>query len=409
MQLEERTYGYELSELEKTLLFRRENTGFVRYAHDSGRVFYLDPSPFLKTSKREVFVAESTPPPPEKELVEVFVKEEKDKIVHLSSGLVKIKVKIIESWRKIDPKSLVSGRGLITREDFVEFFKTPYTGEKELVDGIGISSALFVVSSPPVAAEKGGVNTAVFGKRKAWHGYNRVMSVIPNEFRKINSPYFYSIKLKEERLNPPNSVEVNLSFCNPKKVPMHIPIPLEVDVRNVKPFEDVLPLVRAYMLQALLLTPEIPDWCHRIMRECAYELIDDVKRSGFLPCKLDLGSLVPRIASSIARLNANAKVKKDYFKECLELWSNLYYRAIKLTSTPLKVSEIYRLSDDARKLYVELVEMGAVDNYVPEKLVLENTSVSKWSYDLALEELRNNGLVIVIRRDGENLLMVLKT
>ncbi len=409
MSLKERSFGYELSELEKVLIFQKEDIGFVRYAHKSGKAFYLDPSPFLLSTKREIFVT-NTNPPPEGELVEVVVREEKDEIIPQDSEVIKIRVKIVESWKRIDPKSIIKKRSLILQEDFVEFFKMPYVGVSDLIDGIGISSALFTVSSPPIVSEKGGVNTAVFGKRQAWSSYNRIMQVIPNEFKKATSPYYYCIQQRETRLNPVNSMEVNLSFCNPRKVPMHVLIPLEVKVKRVNSYEEsfkeMLPLVRAYMLQSLLLKPEIPEWCYRTMQEAIYELMEDVKGSGFLPCKLDLGTLIPRIATSIARLHVNTEVERDYFKNALDLWLDMYYRAVKLSSTPLEVSKLYRLDDNARKLYVELVELGAVDNYVSERIIRENTSVPKWFYSQALEELRNAGLVVMVRREGETFLSV---
>ena len=73
MSLGDRGYGYELSEIEKEFIFNRVDAGFVRYNVVNGRSFYLDPSPYLKTHKAEIFVAENCQPPRNREFVEVSV------------------------------------------------------------------------------------------------------------------------------------------------------------------------------------------------------------------------------------------------------------------------------------------------------------------------------------------------
>ena len=55
--LYDRWPGSELSVLEKELIFHRENTGFVEYDTKDGKYFYLHPSPFLNSPKREIFCA----------------------------------------------------------------------------------------------------------------------------------------------------------------------------------------------------------------------------------------------------------------------------------------------------------------------------------------------------------------
>jgi hypothetical protein len=65
MSLYDRWQGSELSVLEKELIFNRDNTGFVEYDTKDGKYFYLHPSPFLNSPKREIFCAESCDPPAE--------------------------------------------------------------------------------------------------------------------------------------------------------------------------------------------------------------------------------------------------------------------------------------------------------------------------------------------------------
>ena len=47
MSLKDRSRGYEFAEFEKEFIFHRENTGFVEYLTDNGRLFSLKPSPYL--------------------------------------------------------------------------------------------------------------------------------------------------------------------------------------------------------------------------------------------------------------------------------------------------------------------------------------------------------------------------
>ena len=73
MSLQDRSRGYEFSEFEKELIFRRENTGLVQYISKDGKLFSLNPSLFFEPMKNEHFFAESCDPPPNNTFVEVEV------------------------------------------------------------------------------------------------------------------------------------------------------------------------------------------------------------------------------------------------------------------------------------------------------------------------------------------------
>ncbi|HUW85341.1 MAG TPA: hypothetical protein VMV55_00545, partial [Methanoregula sp.] len=73
MSLRDRSRGYEFSEFEKELIFRRENTGLVQYISKDGKLFSLNPSLFFEFMKNEHFYAESCDPPPNNTFVEVEV------------------------------------------------------------------------------------------------------------------------------------------------------------------------------------------------------------------------------------------------------------------------------------------------------------------------------------------------
>nr|HPM60968.1 hypothetical protein [Methanoregulaceae archaeon] len=85
MTLKNRIYGHSLSAIEKELIFSREDTGFVRPIHSSGALFCLDPSPFLQSPKREVYLAQC--PPPEKHaLIRARVSEARQDIMKDRDG-----------------------------------------------------------------------------------------------------------------------------------------------------------------------------------------------------------------------------------------------------------------------------------------------------------------------------------
>ena len=104
MSLYDRWQGSELSVLEKELIFNRDNTGFVEYDTKDGRYFYLHPSPFLNSPKREIFCAESCDPPAEHTFVEVEIESEREFTPRGSQD--RITVKTISGWKPFDPSPL---------------------------------------------------------------------------------------------------------------------------------------------------------------------------------------------------------------------------------------------------------------------------------------------------------------
>lgn len=73
--LNKRYFSYELSDIEAQNTFLRDNRGFVSYIDRKVGMFRLDPSPWKKSEKNEIFVALEPPRPSEGKLVEVVVRE----------------------------------------------------------------------------------------------------------------------------------------------------------------------------------------------------------------------------------------------------------------------------------------------------------------------------------------------
>lgn len=407
--LNQRMYGYSFSEIEKEILFRQKDLGFVRPVNTEGTIFYLDPSPFLRTPKREVYIALCTPPP-KGALIRVFVSETREEIFKDLAGYFRLLIHCITSFEQVDPKTLIRHRSLLSPDEITDFFKMPYIGEEEIVDEIAMCSALYTISSPPLPDQKGGINAAVLGKTKPWHGFKRSMDIIPAELKRESSDYFYRLSIQEEDYSNLPGQEINLAYLNPEHVPMHIPLVLDVGIKNLSKYKETLqvqkPLVTAFMLDALLLQPVIPDALQRTMVDTMYELVSDVKGSGNVPYTQDFNTLIPRLGASFARYNSRFNVSKDDIKKGVNLWSDMFYRAKKIVSTQHPVARLYRLNDAARRLYVDLNDLYGIENPIPVAEIPTTIQTAKTPevYEEALEDLNRQGLIIRMNRSTIKLL-----
>jgi hypothetical protein len=399
MSLTRRMYGYSFSEIEKELIFRRKDTGFVRYLTKDGTLFYLDPSPFFKTQTREVYAALCSPPP-ERSLIQVAVSDIKENITKDTAGYYRLLIKCASSWKKIDPGSLIRRKSLLSPEEVKDFFKMPFIGEEEQIERIALCSTLFTVSAPPLPFEKGGITAAIIGKKKNWSGFKKGMEIIPPELKKVSSDYFYRLSPKEETLDPVSSKEINLAYLNPDIIPLHIPLVLDVDIRNSSTYKEVFsaqkPLITAFMLDALIVEPVVSENLDHYIADAMYELVSDVKSSGSLPYTQDFGSLLPRLGTSFARYNSRFNVNKTDIKKGIELWSEMFYQAKKMLSVQHPVAHMYRMSDNARKLYLDLIDAFGLDIPIPVSAIAENVPLFKNSRDCdeTLDELNHHGLIL---------------
>jgi hypothetical protein len=399
MTLKNRIYGHSLSVIEKELIFSKEDTGFVRPIHSSGAVFYLDPSPFLQTPKREVFVAHC--PPPEKgALVKASVSAVKQDVLKDRAGYYTLLVKYVDAWSPVDPNTLLTKRGIISADEIHDYFTKPYLGEEEIVDSVALCSALYAVSSPPLLEEKGGVYAAILGKKKPWLGFKKSLNIIPWEFRQVSSPFYYKITELEKNVENTKAEEINLAYLNPERLPMHIPVVLDgVDVRSTKSYsldmQSLNPMVTAFILDSLIIRPEIPPSLESYVTDTLYTVVDEFKGSGWVPYKQDFGSLVPRLSLSFARYHAHRKLSKKDVTQAVDLWSDMYYRAKKVESTQYNVSQLYRLDDKSRKLYLDLVDSYGLEIPIPLHEVRKQITSfrNEGDFEEALDTLNRYGLL----------------
>ncbi len=399
MALKNRIYGHTLSTIEKELIFSREDTGYVRAIHSSGRVFYLDPSPFLPTPRREVYVAEC-PPPDAGTLVEATVTSVDTEIMKDRGGYFTLTVKHVGAWAPFDPNSLGCPARVLSNEEIREFFTKPYRGEGDVVEEIALCSALYAVSCPPVLGERGGVYAAILGKKKPWTGFKRSMGIIPGEFRDTASPYYYHIATKEDRVKNVNAREINLAYLNPERMPMHIPVVLdEIEVRSSKEssldLQSLSPMVTAFVLDSVLIQPTIPAGLDACVTDAIHSVIDDFKGAGYVPYQQNFDTLVPRLSLAFARLQSHLTLSRKDVTMAVDIWSDMFYRAKRVVTDQYEVSRLYRLDDKARRLYLDLVSAFELEEPIPLSDVRAQVTSFKDSdsFEEALATLNQHGLL----------------
>ena len=226
------------------------------------------------------------------------------------------------------------------------------------------------------------------------------MQIIPNEFKRPSSDIFYKISEQAE-IPKLHSREINLAFLNPEKIPMDIPVVLDVEVQTKKDYNDAIdsltPMVRGYLLDSLMIQPQIPENLSAHITEKVYDVINDVKSSGSIPYFQNLGTSIPKLTLAFSRLNTRITAGKNDINEVVDLWGDMFYRAKKIVSTQHEVSRLYdRLDDNARRLYIDLIDIFDYD--VPVNITeipnILSTFKRLTDYGDAIEILCNNGLLL---------------
>lgn len=408
MPLTDRHIGSELSVVERELIFNDKyaNVGFVKYDTKDGDYFFLNPSPFLKTFKNEIYHT-SGHPPPENQFVEVNVIDERTVILHRSARK-NINVKEVDSWKLFDLTPLVQRRKILDFEEVIEYFTYPLTGDTEVVEEVAGCSSLFAFSSPPIEDDTGGIKSAIFGKNYQWDLFRKPLRVIPDDFRKTSSDYYYYISKIERDLNKSRG-EMNLAILRPEKLISDIPISFE-SVSERKYSRDYHALlskesgvITAYILDALLLKPQYSDKVEEMMLDAIYELREEYYSSGQRPYLQNIGDAVPKLASSYARLKASLDIKSEYVKYVTDLWTSMFRKAAKIPLYPGRVSDFFLVTGDARKVYFKLYDVFAADYWIPIIEAIEAVAMDPVDFELSVDALVERGYCV--RKGGHIMLL----
>ncbi|HHV24228.1 MAG: hypothetical protein PHG79_01545 [Methanosarcina sp.] len=418
--LKERTFGYELSGSEHKLIFEKEDIGYVRYKNKAAGIFYLDPSPYYNDPRSQIYVIKSGTLPPKGQLIEVKVTEtetfrsiDQDKIFTSVEEVLAwaaqaqneshiINIKYVVDWDLVNPNK-IRGNKLTSKDDFLEFISTPIKYNILGLEDLQYCLGMCAVSAPQITElEKGGVNAVVLDKKydsMKWAAFKRIMSIVPKEFKQPTSKNFYKYLTTNEQPCPTASTEVNLSYFNVPDVPIHLPIPFDMKFKTLgeykENFDHYLPLARAYMIDSLLFQPYIPEKIEKRMEEAMYFILDDISSTGIIPYYQDIGSVIPKLATSFARLNFDSWISLGDLNKSKGIWMDLMTEArhtIDSTRTR-STDQLYQLTPDAEKLLKELNELEDAGIPLLITTIKEKTSLMEWNFEDALKKLRICGYV----------------
>lgn len=408
--LDQRMYGYELSGTEYVLIFENDNTGFVRYDGRSRTKFYLDPSPFLTSPKREVYILEKGPAPREGELIEVTVSETDSELVgSIKTGYLN-KIKYVSSWVKQNPNKYIRCKNM-KPDEYTEFFAEPFRGSNEYnVDQLAFCMSLCTVSSPVEGSNgKGGIESGVFGKKKAWDSFKTLMEVIPKDFMQARSKYYYNQYEKDTTAKPVSSKEVSISILFPEKTAIHVPITVGTNVREKSSYKEnilyQIPFMRAYMLDSLLFEP-VPasESVEKEMIDMIHSIVDTVSSTKSIAYNLDVGSMTSKLSSAFARLKMKQEFTVTDVKECGDMWLDMYQQSLNLERSCMPVEDLFRLTPAAFRLYRELEDTYGSEANVPIAALDNIKSVDVWELEEAFEKLQRIGAIYC--RDNQTIRLI---
>ncbi len=348
--------------------------------------------------KPEIYILENCPPPKKNKLIEVRVFDKDEKISNNKGNFSKTTIKYVHSWKQIDPSTLIH-RKTRTSQEFIDFFKIPFVGETDYIEMMSNCISLYAISSPQLLEdEKGGLNTALLGKKNQWNAFKRLMDIIPKEFKKPTSNNFYKFFENETVINPVDSSEISLAYYNPPTIPVQIPVSLDAETKAVSHYKEnvefEIPMIRSYIIDSLLYQPEIPAKLDSDITNCVYELVDKFKKDGYVPYNQDLGSVIPKLSSSISRLNFNEMTTKEDINNSFVLWSEMFEHSKKIVSTQLPISKLIRLSDNAKKLYIDINDAFGTDELINKVYIMKISNLYDWEIEDAIRELNLSGAII---------------
>jgi hypothetical protein len=409
MSLNDRWIGAELSGVERELSCNTqyENVGYVEYYRNDPRYFHLHPSPFLKTRPHVVYVADPSVvpqgPPPEHRFIRVHVIDEEKQPLD-TRGNEWLTFRYIGGWEMFDVSSLARQRKILDVREVIEFFTYPYDGEADGIEKIAGCSALFAFSAPPVYDEPGGIRSAVFGKKHQWDMFRQPFEIIPKEFRRVNSYYYYLFSNAETAVRK-SAGEINQAVLKPQKFIADIPVAIDNESAKKIPLEyrDILSeesrIITGQLLDGLFITPQSTTAIEKEMQEAVYELREEYLSSGQRPFRQNISGAIPKLASSYARLQSSPDIRKDDIKYVMDLWSSMYHKTEKIQSSSLRVRDAFALTGDARALYYRLSDAYGIECPISYMDAVKTSSLDPLDFKLACESLEERGYCLIVKNN----------
>lgn len=411
-KLRERGSGYELSGFEQTMIFQKEDRGYVRWRNKSMGIYYLDPSPFENTPYDELYISPLKDLPPRDQLISVTVKETDifNDVDPYTKKVKKITLKFVSGYEIKDPKE-IRGNRLLNPEEFMNAAALPISEKNLPFEQIKECLGMYMVASPKVSEiEHGGINTVILGDEQThnkWLNFQRMTSIIPPEFRYVVSKKYYKSIETGAIPKANNCEEVSLAFLNREDVPIQIPMPFE-DL-EFKPFsqykEDFMerrPMARAFLLDSLLYTPEINFSLRRRVEEQMVFMVEDTLASEDLPCYQDVGSAATKLTLSVARLNFKRFASLQDMKKGVSLWYEAMDKSKRdMQRKGLKGKNYNKKANtpNADLLYSVIVDLN--DRGIPTTRgnVFASAMLSEFDFEDALFKLKMQGKIYFPEKD----------
>jgi hypothetical protein len=406
---------YELSELEHNLLFGEYNTylenddavpikdhmGFVKRIQNLPNTFQLNPSPFYNRDTNHYYVFVKPPFPDEKSIVKANVNETEKIVDGYPPDVSYIFLHYVTSWTEVDPKKLTS-RQMLDKEEFIGYFTEGIKGDISVIETIGNVLSICAVSSPQyLDSECGGMSTAIFGKKENWITYKRKFSVIPKELLSPKSNVRYQFIDKPINIPTENKTEINIAVQNPENIPIQIPVQItskrnDVELMPLNTYiEDMdylSPMVTGRILDSLMFQPKITKTLEKTIDNAVYDLINELRSSTGISYNQDIGSVVPKLSTAIARTNLTEKMNKEEIRTSVDTWTDMFH----YTKTDnIKDQKERKLSPDAQHLHGEMLNSFAKDTKISIDDIRTNTKFNEQRFMDALRELHQRGLVIM--------------
>jgi len=317
----------------------------------------------------------------------------------------RVTLKVYESWIDVDVRRILTKKyssymnitmddRLFSGEDLERLLQAPFTGDPSYINMYVEALGVYVHSAPPWQEWQGGVLEGAIGDSRHFSAMRFVLDLIPPEMRRKTSRYYYGFS-KEQEMPPERAVEANVCYFNPK-IGVHLPLPLKRDVVKVKAkkdyaprFEDVKPLMRAKIIDSILITPTPTN--ERKIEKATEQVVDLAKDLGE-PVPIQYALVVPKISSSMARKERKFEIEKKEIDKSLFLFENLFEEGIRMTQESTKF-EIRKLSDDERLVYFALKDLSGDKREITPEELKRNVEISETKLKIALEKLKDRGLV----------------
>jgi hypothetical protein len=230
---------------------------------------------------------------------------------------------------RVDPNT-IRGNKLLSKEDYMAALASPIKGREYNVEDAIISTALYTVACPPPTDfDQGGINTVVMTTSQdaeKWTMFNRITDGVPSEFRRVNARNFY--QSYDNGIVPftDGSLEVSLAYLNKLTVKPHLMFNFDYNFKSRLEYKEdmeiTLSLRRAFMIDALLFNPEIPDSYIKKFHEVMHEMRETAWTiAGENPAASNFSDTAVRLAMALARLGFREKVSKIDIDNTIDNWA----------------------------------------------------------------------------------------